>query len=183
MEPEPDTTYEVSRMWARIQLGILLLLASSAVAQRQAPGAVSVRDLRVVRDTSNNLRVEITLSAPLGSTPSATLATSPNRVVLDLPNTLSDAKQQQLSVNYKGVRRVRLGLNSATPPITRVVVEMDEAHPYDLQSDGTQVTLIIGAAHERDCEFRPGRTSRRRVRGTCRNLSTPPGTTSDGEPQ
>jgi AMIN domain len=133
-------------MWARKQCGILLLLASCAAAQGTAPRAVSVQDLRVVRDTSNNLRVEITLSAPLGSTPSATAATSPNRVVLDLPNTLSDGKQQQLAVNYKGVRRVRLGLNSATPPITRVMVEMDEAHPYDLQSDGTRVTLIIGAA-------------------------------------
>ena len=122
------------------------MLASTAAAQSAGPGALSVRDLRVVRDTSNNLRVEITLSAPLASTPSATVATSPNRVVLDLPNTLSDAKQQQLSVNYNGVRRVRLGLNSATPPTTRVVVEMDEAHPYDLQSDGTRVTLVIGQA-------------------------------------
>ena len=52
----------------------------------------------------------------------------------------------KLSVNYKGVRRVRLGLNSAAPPITRVVVEMDEAHPYDLQSDGSRVTLVIGPA-------------------------------------
>jgi hypothetical protein len=133
-------------MWARKQCGILLLLASCAVAQGTAPRTVSLQDLRVVRDTSNNLRVEITLSAPLGSTPSATVATSPNRVVIDLPNTLSDARQQQLAVNYKGIRRVRVGLNSATPPITRVVVEMDEAHPYDLQSDGTRVTLVIGPA-------------------------------------
>ncbi len=97
-----------------------------------------------MRDPANNLRVEITLSATTNGTPSVTLATNPSRLVLDLPNTVSGAKQQQLSVNYKGVRRVRLGLNSATPPITRVVVEMDEARPYSVQSEGRRVTLVIG---------------------------------------
>jgi len=133
-------------MWARRQCGLLLMMASWAAAQGTIPGAVSVQDLRVVRDPANNLRVEITLSAPSNAAPSVTVATNPSRLVLDLPNTLSGAKQQQLSVNYKGVRRVRLGLNSAVPPITRVVVEMDEAHPYSLQSEGRRVTLVISPA-------------------------------------
>ena len=133
-------------MWARRQCGLLLMMASWAAAQGTIPGAVSVQDLRVVRDPANNLRVEITLSAPSNTAPSVTVATNPSRLVLDLPNTLSGAKQQQLSVNYKGVRRVRLGLNSAVPPITRVVVEMDEAHPYSLQSEGRRVTLVISPA-------------------------------------
>jgi hypothetical protein len=132
-------------MWCGKQCGILLLLASWAAAQGTAPGAVSVRGLRVVRDTANNLRVEITLSATISGTPSVTLATNPNRLVLDLPNTFSEAKQEQVSVNYKGVHRVRLGLNSASPPVTRVVVDMDQAHPYSLQSEGSRVTLVIGS--------------------------------------
>ena len=99
-----------------------------------------------MRDPANNLRVEITLSAAISATPNVTVAINPNRLVLDLPNAVSGAKQQQLSVNYKGVRRVRLGLNSAVPPITRVVVEMDEAHPYSLQAEGSRVTLVIGPA-------------------------------------
>ena len=97
-----------------------------------------------MRDPANNLRVEITLSAAIGTTPNVAVAINPNRLLLDLPNTVSGTKQQQLSVNYKGVRRVRLGLNSAAPPITRVVVEMDEAHPYSLQSEGRRITLVIG---------------------------------------
>ncbi|MGZ4731461.1 MAG: AMIN domain-containing protein [Terriglobales bacterium] len=131
-------------MWARRQCGLLLLLASWAAAQGTAPGTVSVQGLRVVRDTANNLRVEITLSATISGRPNVTLATNPNRLVLDLPNTVSGAKQQQVSVNYKGVRRVRLGLNSTAPPITRVVVDMDEAHPYALQAEESRVTLVIG---------------------------------------
>jgi hypothetical protein len=130
-------------MWLRTQCGILLLLVSFAAAQNAAPGTVTVQHLKVVRDAANNLRVEITLSATISASPTVTLATNPNRLVLDLPNTLSGAKQQQVSVNYKGVRRVRLGLNSADPPITRVVVDMDQAHPYTLQSDRSRATLVI----------------------------------------
>ena len=122
------------------------MLASCAAAQGAAPGTVSVQRLKVVRDTANNLRVEITLSATISGSPSVTVARNPDRLVLDLPNTLSEAKQQQVAVNYKGVRRVRLGLNSTAPPITRVVVDMDQAHPYGLQSEGSRVTLVIGSA-------------------------------------
>src|ERR1700730_7950350 len=132
-------------MWAKTQCGILLLLVSCAAAQIAAPGRVMVRHLRVVRD-STNLRVEITLSGPIDANANVTLAKNPDRLVLDLPNALSEAKQQQVSVNYKGVRRVRLGLNSANPPVTRVVVDLDQTHPYVLHSDGNRVVLIVSTA-------------------------------------
>ena len=131
-------------MLARIQCGVLLLLASCACAQSAAPGTVNVERLRVVPDRAN-VRVEITLNAEAGTGASVSLVKNPNRLVLDLPNTLSNAKQQQVSVNYKGVRAVRLGLNSAHPPVTRVVVDLDQIRPYVLQNDGNRVMLIIGA--------------------------------------
>ncbi len=131
-------------MWFRRQCGVLLLLVSCACAQSAAPGTVNVERLRVVPDRAN-VRVEITLSAASGAAIAVTLAKNPNRLVLDLPNTLSNAKQQQVSVNYEGVRDVRLGLNSAHPPVTRVVVDMDQIRPYVLQNDGNRVMLIIGA--------------------------------------
>ncbi len=80
-----------------------MLLVSCACAQSAAPGAVNVERLRVVPDRAN-VRVEITLSAASGAAIAVTVAKNPNRLVLDLPNTLSNAKQQQVSVNYKGVR-------------------------------------------------------------------------------
>jgi hypothetical protein len=132
-------------MWAKTQYAILLLLLSSAAAQIAAPGAATVQHLRVVRD-GTKLRVEITLSGPINAHANVTLAKNPDRLVLDLPNVLSHPKQQQVAVNYKGVRRVRLGLNSADPPITRVVVDLDQTHPYVLRSDGNRVMLIVGAA-------------------------------------
>lgn len=124
---------------------MLLLLVVGAVAQGAAPGTVSVQRLKIVRDSAD-VRVEITLTAPIDGTPSVTLAKHPDRLVLDLPNTLSNAKQEQVSVNYKGVRRIRLGLNSAVPAVTRVVVDLDETHSYELHTDGNRVMLTVETA-------------------------------------
>jgi hypothetical protein len=104
-----------------------------------------VQRLKVVRG-SGDVRVEVTLSATIGVSANVTSAKNPDRLVLDLGNTLSGARQQQVVVNYKGVHRVRLGLNSTTPPVTRVVVDLDQAHPYVLRSEGNLVLLIVGAA-------------------------------------
>ena len=131
-------------MWARKQCGMLLLLVVGAVDQGAALGTVSVQRLKIVRDSAD-VRVEITLTAPIDRAPTVSLAKNPDRLVLDLPNTLSNTKQEQVSVNYKGVRRIRLGLNSAAPPVTRVVVDLDRTHPYVLRSDGNRVMLIVSA--------------------------------------
>lgn len=126
----------------RRQYGVLLLLASCALAQRAAPGPVNVQSQRITRD-STNVRVEITLTGPANG--SVTLAKNPERLVLDLPNALAGTKRQ-VDVNYKGVRRVRLALNSAFPPVTRVVVDLDQVHPYVLRSEGNRVLLMVGPA-------------------------------------
>ena len=122
-----------------------MLLAAWAYAQNAGPSAVSVEGLRVLRDRGG-VRVEITLSAEAAAGAGVTLAKNPDRLVLDLPNTLSNAKQQQLSVNYKGIRAVRLGLNSAHPPVTRVVVDLDQIRPYLLQSEGNRIVLLVGTS-------------------------------------
>ncbi len=130
-------------MWAKRQCGNLLLLVSCAVAQSASPNAVNVERLRVVPDRAN-VRVEITLSAAPGASATVTAVKNPNRLVLDLPNTLSAARQQQVAVNYKGVHAVRLGLNSSHPPVTRVVVDLDPMRPYTLQAEGNRIVLVVG---------------------------------------
>ena len=88
--------------------------------------------------------VDVTLSAPVKA--SVITAIHPDRLVLELPNTTSSARQQHIPVNFSGVRAVRYGLNSAKPAITRVVVELDQAQAYALDTNGTHIILNIRAA-------------------------------------
>ena len=126
------------------QFGTLFLLVSLALGQSTTAGTATVQDVKVARD-GKSVRVEVTLSAPV--TASVITASHPDRLVLELPNTLSGARQRHIPVNYNGVRTVRMGLNSAEPPITRVVLDLDEMAPYALKSNGTVITLTVSAVN------------------------------------
>jgi hypothetical protein len=117
-------------------LGTFVLAASLA---RAASPAV-VQGLRVVPG-SNQVRVEIILSSAVEA--AVTTAAAPDRLIIELPNTVSDARQRRISVNQSGVRAVRMGLNSAEPPVTRVVVDLDSPQPYSLQRDGNRIVVTI----------------------------------------
>jgi len=123
-------------------LGTLLLLLSCAAAQNTA-GTATVQSVKTVRDGSN-LRVEVTLSAPVK--PSFETASNPDRVLLDFPGTTSNDTIKSIAVNANGVRRVRTGQHSASPLITRVVLDLDQAHPYTVTAEGNKVIVTIGAA-------------------------------------
>ena len=91
-----------------------------------------------------NLRIEITLSAPVK--PSAATAVHPDRILLDFPNTTSNDDIRNVPVHANGVRRVRTSRHSTSPLITRVVLELDQAHPYTVKTEGNRVTIMVGPA-------------------------------------
>jgi AMIN domain len=94
----------------------------------------------VLRD-GTTLRIQVTLTVPVK--PQVVSASHPERLVLELPNTLSGGRQERIPVNYRGVRRVRVGLNQAEPPETHLVVDLDRAAPYTLQAQGNRITLVL----------------------------------------
>ena len=123
---------------ARTQLGILLVWVSSMTAQTLAPA--TVEQLQVV-NAGSDVRIELRLSATVK--PSLTVATKPDRLVLELPNTISEGKQKRVAVHVPGIRAVRIGLHQGEPPVTRVVVDLDESVPYRLQTEGNRLTLVL----------------------------------------
>jgi hypothetical protein len=106
-------------------------------------GGRSVAEIRKVRVTRGDGKVKIELTLTTSVTPAVTVTTSPDRLVLDLPDTTTNARQQRIAVNRNGVKRVRVGLNSASPLVTRVVVDLDTAHPYELATTGNTITLTV----------------------------------------
>jgi AMIN domain len=122
----------------RIQLGILLLWVSSMTAQTPAPA--TVQQLQVV-NAGSDVRIELRLSATVK--PSLTVATKPDRLVLELPNTRSEGKQRRVAVHVPGIRGIRIGLHQGEPPVTRLVVDLDESVPYQLLTEGNRLTLVL----------------------------------------
>jgi hypothetical protein len=124
------------------QLGaMLLVLSCGAAAQIAAPA--TVESVTTSRDGAD-LLVEIALSAPVK--PSVETAENPHRILLDFPQTTCTNDTRNISVNKNGVRRVRTARHSTNPLITRVVLDLDEDHPYFVSAEGNRIILTIAAS-------------------------------------
>src|SRR5450631_2358952 len=122
------------------EFGLLLLLASVCFAQTGGRSVAEIRKVHVIpRD--GKVKIEITLTGPV--TPVVTVTTKPDRLVLDLPDITTTARQERIAVNRDGVKGVRVGLNNAAPLMTRLVVDLDDAHQYELATSGNTVTLTV----------------------------------------
>jgi len=122
-------------------LAIWMLQLSCAAAQSTS-GTATVQKVQVVRDKSG-LRVEVTLSSPVQ--PAIETAVNPDRILLDLPGTIATGNTQK-AVNMDGVRRVRTGQHSTVPPVTRVVLDLDQAHSYAMKAEGNRIIVTVGPA-------------------------------------
>ena len=111
-------------------LGTITMLLSCAAAQNTGRTA-TVQSVATAREGSD-VRVEITLSSPVE--PAIETAVHPDRILLDFPDTTCNDNTKNVAVNANGVRRVRTGQHSTSPFITRVVLDLDQAHPYILKT-------------------------------------------------
>jgi hypothetical protein len=124
----------------------VLVLASCATAQNGTAAPATVQNVTVARE-GTDVRVEITLSAPV--TPSVDTAVKPNRILLDLPETMPGTSPKAVPVNDNGVRQVRTGQHSTLPLVTRVVVDLDQLHLYSLTTEGNRIILTVVAPDKR----------------------------------
>src|SRR5262249_3824074 len=75
---------------------------------------------------------------------------TPRRVVLDFANVSSTAPSQ-VSIEGPLVKRVRVSINSRTPLVTRVVMEIAEAATYHVERAGTagsDLAVVFESSHK-----------------------------------
>src|SRR3954464_991858 len=125
-------------------LGILLLttvcttMAAAAAPSVAKPAkTISIKNVSVVRGKSG-MQVEILATGPV--TAQAMKLSSPDRVVLDLPNTIPAAKRE-LSVNGSDIKMVRMARFQVEPPVTRVVVDLAGNRDYEVVPSGNKIIL------------------------------------------
>lgn len=97
------------------------LFGGSVQPAQAAEQAATVRNI-AVRGGDHNLDVEITASKPV--IPRTQFVTGPDRLIVDLPETRPDAGLRKILIQRGKLRDVRVGLLSANPPITRVVLDL-----------------------------------------------------------
>jgi type IV pilus assembly protein PilQ len=134
---------EGRRVWGRCEmrkqllgvvLPLLILVMVTAAAQTQdtstaATTHAALQRLNVVRGDDG---ISVEFSAHGTVAPRLSTLTSPARVVIDLPNTVTATDQHEIAVDSDGVKGVRIGMSGKTPPSTRIVVDLEKACKYEL---------------------------------------------------
>jgi type IV pilus assembly protein PilQ len=117
--------------------------AQTAINDTAAPSS-ELRNVSVAPDGSG--RPVVTLSG-LGPMAYTTLELeNPQRLVIDLKDTVSRLERNQVPVDQGGVLRVRAGQFRRSPePVSRVVVDLEGPVPYRIESREEGLTVSFGA--------------------------------------
>jgi type IV pilus assembly protein PilQ len=123
-----------------VPLLMALVAAAAQTPASQPAGQRSELDrVNVVRGTDD---IQVVISSRGVVTPKLSTLDSPARVVVDLPETVMASGQSHIAVGAAGVKGVRIGMDSQTPPTTRVVVDLDKACAYEL-TPGPDGKLVL----------------------------------------
>jgi len=119
-----------------------VLFAGFSQLNGQVQQAATLRDI-TVSGNDHDLAVEITATAHL--IPRIEIATDPDRLIVDLPEVLPKAGLDKILVNRRKLRDIRIGLFSANPRITRVVLDLSPPiTPYRLLPMGNMLVVKLG---------------------------------------
>ena len=128
----------------------LWFLATSVAAYGASAQTAVISKVRIATK-GDKVSVEVDLSDSI--TPTLTFAKNPDRLIADFPNVSHKQPLQHIMVGKNGVERVRIGLNRASPPITRIVVDLDSLRPFTVEASGHRVLLnILSAPAKRPAE-------------------------------
>jgi len=122
------------------------------------PIAVQGQDIPSVRRVQvigNRNPVEIEIEASDRLVPKAQLLTRPDRLVVDFANAVPGAHLRNRTFNRGEVKSVRVGLLTAKPPVTRIVLDLNGPQAYQIFPSGRTVIVKIGGAGAQAAVFNP----------------------------
>lgn len=120
----------------------LCLCGASRTFASSPNGTATIRRVNVL-GAGQHVEVEITATQPVN--PTAQEVKNPERLVLDFPDALPSNELRNISVNRGDVKTVRVGLLTKTPPVTRVVIDLESARSYQLFPSGKSVIVKLSA--------------------------------------
>src|SRR6185312_15043465 len=93
------------------------------------------------------IQLQVQTSFPVA--PQAQVISNPERLIIDVPGAVPGSALHGLVVNRGDVKRVRVGLFSTAPLVTRIVLDLNSPQSYRVtpMSSGFTVTLLSGKSN------------------------------------
>jgi len=122
---------------------LLLGLVASAAEMPASQPAGQRNELQRVNVVRGMDEIQVVISARGAVTPKLSTADSPARLVMDLPGTVMVTGQTHITVGSAGVKGVRIAMDGHKPPTTRVVVDLEHACRYEMNSADGKLVLTL----------------------------------------
>ena len=122
------------------RLLIFVCLLGSGVLRAQIATIGNV----TVTPRPQGITLTIELSAP--AVPQTKQLANPDRLVFDFPGFSLRGPTRHMAVNSGGINEVRVALNSAAPPLTRIVVDSRQPLNFDLKPSGDRLVIEISSS-------------------------------------
>jgi AMIN domain-containing protein len=106
--------------------------AAPAPAAKPTQASAQHNQLRKVNVVPGADGVQIEINSTQSVTPRLSTLKSPDRVVVELPETVIASAQSKIAVGSAGVKGVRIGMDGKTPPTTSVVIDLEKPLAYEL---------------------------------------------------
>jgi len=87
--------------------------------------------------------IQIEINSTQSVTPRLSKLNSPDRVVVELPETVIASSQSKIPVGSAGVKGVRIGMDGKTPPTTSVVIDLEKPLAYELTPGSAGKVILI----------------------------------------
>jgi hypothetical protein len=118
-------------------------VAKSTPAAKPAPSSASAHNqLEKVNVVQGADSIQIEISSSEAVTPKIEKLKSPDRVLVELPETVVASAQNKISVGAGGVKGVRIGMDGKNPPTTSVVIDLDKALAFELTPSAAGKTIL-----------------------------------------
>src|SRR5215469_122680 len=124
---------------------LIIVSMAAACALAQGDSSTILQSVSVA-DEKGEVKVQVDLTSPV--TPRVTQEANPDRLVLELPDTVPASTPAPIAVNKDGVTSVRLEVGGgAGSVVTRIVVLLSEPRPFAIAAtdDGSVVLRVLPA--------------------------------------
>ncbi len=110
------------------------------VALHESGRTSHINNISVARG-NDSINIEVVGTEPM--TAKTMKLTAPDRVVIDIPNSVLEGRAREIPVNSNDVKGVRAARYQATPPSTRVVVDMSTMHDFEVVPSANKLVLRL----------------------------------------